>query len=158
MVPLEAPWIHRSILAGVGLFVAAIGAALLLQALFDRPLRAPRAEDLGLVGASPLRFAFLLLMGGYFVPFAEELLFRGVIFRWLLEKLGFVLAALLSAALFGVLHFGGGRDHIWVTFAYGIVFAWLYFRSGSIWAPVFAHRTTNTISLTIAWLASRASG
>lgn len=158
MVPLDAAWRHRSILAGIALFIAAIGAALLLQALLDRPLRAPTAEDLGLVGASPMRFAFILLMGGYFVPLAEELLFRGVIFRWLLEKLGFALAALLSGALFGALHFGSGSDHIWVPFAYGLVFAWLYFRTGSIWAPVFAHRTTNSISLTIAWLASSAGG
>jgi uncharacterized protein len=158
MVPLEPPWRQRSIFAGLDLFIVAIGAALLLQALLDRPLRAPTAEDLGLAGASPMRFAFLLLMGGYFVPLAEELLFRGVIFRWLLEKLGFVLAALLSGALFGALHFGGGSDHIWVTSAYGVVFAWLYFRTGSIWAPVFAHRTTNTVALTIAWLASSAGG
>jgi membrane protease YdiL (CAAX protease family) len=134
--------------------VAAIGAALLVQAAADRSFRGPTAEDLGLVGASPVRFAFLLLMGGYVVPFAEELLFRGVIFRWTLEVLGFLPAALVSAAIFGALHYGSGADHVWVTFAYGLVFAWLYARSGSLWAPVFAHRTTNSISITIAWLAS----
>jgi membrane protease YdiL (CAAX protease family) len=154
MVPMASPWTRRSILAGLALFVAAIGAALLVQAAADRSFRGPTAEDLGLVGASPVRFAFLLLMGGYVVPFAEELLFRGVIFRWLLEKLGFAPAALVSAAIFGGLHYGSGADHVWVTFAYGLVFAWLYARSGSLWAPVFAHRTTNSISITIAWLAS----
>jgi hypothetical protein len=154
IVPMPPPWPRRSILAGLVLFVVAITAALLLQAVADRPFRGPTAEDLGLVGASPVRFAYLLLMGGYFVPLAEELLFRAVLFRWLLEVLGFAPAALLSAAVFGGLHFGSGADHVWVTFAYGIVFAWLYARSGSIWAPVFAHRTTNSISITIAWLAS----
>jgi membrane protease YdiL (CAAX protease family) len=158
MVPFEAPWRFRSILAGLALLLGVLGAALFVQALLDRPLRAPTAESLGLVGASPVRFAFLLLMGGYFVPLAEELLFRGLVFRWLLEKLGFAPAALLSAALFGALHFGSGSDHIWVTFVYGLVFAWLYFRAGSIWAPVFAHRTTNTVSIALAWLATGAGG
>jgi membrane protease YdiL (CAAX protease family) len=154
IVSMSSPWPWWSILAGLALFVAAIGTALLLQVAVNRPFRGPAAEDLGLVGASPIRFAYLLLMGGYFVPFAEELLFRGVVFRWLLEMLGFVPAAFLSAAIFGGLHFGSGIDHVWVTFAYGLVFAWLYARSGSLWAPVFAHRTTNSISITIAWLAS----
>jgi membrane protease YdiL (CAAX protease family) len=156
LVPLRPPWPGRSVLAGILLFFGAVAFAFLLERLLGRPLRAPTPAELGLGEASAMRFAFILLMGGYLVPLAEEVLFRGVIFRWLLERLGFAAAALLSGALFGALHFGNGSDHVWITGAYGVVFAWLYWRSGSLWAPVFAHRATNAIALTLAWLAAEA--
>jgi membrane protease YdiL (CAAX protease family) len=156
IVPLRSPWARRSILAGVLLFIAAVAVALLIERLLGRPLRTPTPADLGLAEASPMRFAFILLMGGYLVPLAEEVLFRGVIFRWLFEKLGFGLAALLSGAFFGALHAGNGTDHVWITAGYGVVFAWLYWRSGSLWAPVFAHRVTNSIAITLAWLTAGA--
>jgi membrane protease YdiL (CAAX protease family) len=45
-----------------------------------------------------------------------------------------------------------------VTFAGGLVFAWLRLRSRSLLAPVLAHAATNGLGLAVAWLAVHTLG
>ena len=89
-------------------------------------------------------FVAILALGGLVIPFAEELLFRGVLFG-ALRRYGPVLAGLVSATLFGV-------AHVWpplVLFAFvvGVVHAWMRERSGSIWPAVISHAVVNTLSI-----------
>ncbi|MCA5010756.1 CPBP family intramembrane metalloprotease, partial [Clostridioides difficile] len=49
-------------------------------------------------------FPLQLLASGFMIPFAEEIIFRGLGFAALKEKLPFWLSAALSAALFGLYH------------------------------------------------------
>ena len=91
----------------------------------------------------------LVVFGGLAVPFAEELFFRGVVYS-ALRRYGPVLAALASAALFGIAH--GVSVVLVVAFLLGVVNAVLVERSGSIWPAVLAHATNNTIALVLAYL------
>jgi uncharacterized protein len=88
----------------------------------------------------------ILALGGLVIPFAEELLFRGVLYG-ALRRYGPVLAGLVSAAVFGI-------AHVWpplVLFAFlaGVVHAWLRERSGSIWPAVVSHAVINSLSIVV---------
>lgn len=88
-------------------------------------------------------------------PVAEELLFRGVLFKGLRDgfraKLGrgiaVGLAALISGAIFGALHLGGGQDKfIPVLVALGVLLALAYEWSGTLYVPIAIHALNNAIA------------
>jgi membrane protease YdiL (CAAX protease family) len=96
---------------------------------------------------------WLLLVGGIVVaPVVEELFFRGFVFAGLRERYGWWKAGLISAGLFAVLHF----QPLMVVpiLLLGMIFAYLYHRSGSIWPAVIVHVLTNAAGLGAAYLLS----
>ncbi len=99
--------------------------------------------------ASPWLF---LLGGAIIAPLAEEVFFRGFVFAGLRQRYGWQKAALLSAALFALIHFSP------LTFAplfiLGYIWAFLYHASNSLWPAVLMHMTSNTLALGAAYLIS----
>lgn len=88
----------------------------------------------------------------------EELLFRGVLFYILTRKLGTVKAVAVSSFIFGMFHwfsynvFGNPGQMLFVlllTGAAGVLYAWAYLRTGSIYAPVAIHLGWNFTRLFI---------
>ena len=78
-------------------------------------------------------------------PLSEELFFRGFIFRGLLPKLGPWGAIVASALVFSAFHLSlGVLVPIFIT---GFLFAWLYWRTGSLWAAIGAHAGQNALAL-----------
>lgn len=75
------------------------------------------------------------------VPLSEELVFRGAVFGELRLKFKPVIAAMLSALIFGLLH--GISIHIGYAFICGIVLAMVYQFSGSIWISFIVHAVFN---------------
>src|SRR5574341_2492910 len=76
-----------------------------------------------------------LLVGGALVaPLVEEIFFRGFVFGGLCGRYGWRRAALVSAALFAVIHFT--PTAILPIFLLGCIFAYLYRRSGSLWPEI----------------------
>jgi len=96
----------------------------------------------------------VLLYSGIIVPVAEELLFRGIVFRWARRRFSFWPAALASSALFGLAHVW--IDAIVAAGLMGLVLAWLYERSGSLAPAILMHQAFNlaivAIALGIEWL------
>lgn len=95
-----------------------------------------------------------VMIGGALVaPIVEEIIFRGFIFAGLRDQFGWKKSALISSLLFAVIHFQ------WTAFLpiliLGLIFAYLYQRSGSIWPAIFMHLSSNAIALSAALLASR---
>lgn len=81
----------------------------------------------------------------FITPISEELFFRGFIFRGLIPRLGPLGAMLVSAAVFSGFHLSVGvLIPIFIT---GFLFAWLYWRTGSLWASIGAHAGQNTLAL-----------
>lgn len=76
--------------------------------------------------------------------FAEELLFRGVIYTNL-RPYGRVLAILVSSVAFGLMHQNVGQ-FFYTTIA-GIVMALAYEATGSIWTSVFIHMFNNLFAV-----------
>jgi len=84
-------------------------------------------------------------------PISEELFFRGFFFAGLRRRLPFALAAVISAAIFGAFHYTGpGSLTVLPQLAMlGLTQAWLYERSGSIYAPMAVHVFNNALAFAI---------
>ena len=84
-------------------------------------------------------------------PISEEIFFRGFIFAGLRRAVPFVVAALISAAIWGIFHYTGADSWgVVVQLAvFGIVLAWLYERTGSIWPTIAVHAFNNAVAFTI---------
>jgi uncharacterized protein len=94
-------------------------------------------------------FVLDILASSVIAPFAEELLFRGVLFAGLVQRLSFVWAAALSAAAFALVH---EREVLLPIFGLGIGLAYVYRRTGTLWAPMLTHASLNAIPVTLVYL------
>jgi uncharacterized protein len=101
-------------------------------------------------GTSP----WLIFLAGIVVaPLVEEIFFRGFLFTGLRERYGWIPAALISAALFAAVHLQ--PITLPPIFLLGLIFAYLYQRTESIWPAVIMHFATNTIGLAAAYMLSQ---
>jgi membrane protease YdiL (CAAX protease family) len=120
-----------------------------LLSLFDLQIQ----PDIALMFEST-DFPLALLVGGAVVaPFVEEVFFRGFVFAGLRQRLGWKQATLASAGLFALAHFI--PTSILPIFILGLIFAYLYQLSGSIWPAILMHMLTNTIALSAAYAGSQ---
>ena len=81
------------------------------------------------------------------VAVGEEILFRGVLFRWLDEKWGFWVAILVSALVFGLIHITNPGGTLWSSIAIaieaGLLLGAAYKWSGTLWIPIGIHWAWN---------------
>ena len=90
-------------------------------------------------------FAVQLLVLGIVVPVAEELMFRGVLFRRFLENRSFWYAAVWSSLFFVLMHQDGAQ--MVYAMLLGLFLCYVYQKFGSLKAPVVLHVTANCSSL-----------
>lgn len=95
----------------------------------------------------------IFLAGIVIAPLVEEIFFRGFLFTGLREKYGWIPAALISAALFAAVHLQPLTMP--PIFLMGLIFAYLYQRTESIWPAVIMHFSINTVGLIAAYVISR---
>jgi len=77
----------------------------------------------------------------FFIPLAEEILFRGLIFGALEKRWGIKGAILISAFLFTCIHFQ--LVGFLYLFCFGLVLGWARWKSGSLGLPVLLHSLNN---------------
>ncbi len=84
-------------------------------------------------------------------PLAEETFFRGFVFPGLLRSLGPAGAMAASGLLFGMFHIqDAGTVALVLPFgAIGALFAWLYYKTGSLWTSIATHMLFNSVSFAI---------
>lgn len=91
-------------------------------------------------------------------PMYEELLFRRVLFGRLWSAGLPVLGMWLSGFAFALMHeppglsgnSGSATLLLWTVYGcMGAAFAWLYRRSGTLWAPIIAHALNNALALLV---------
>lgn len=77
----------------------------------------------------------------------EEILFRGIVFRIIEEKLGSYLALALSALIFGLMHLLNPNSSLWVAIGLsiqaGLLLGVLYMYSRNLWLPIGVHFAWN---------------
>jgi hypothetical protein len=129
------PDLGRGIVAGAVLFcvVAAIAAALGAYRITGRG----NAGDL-----------LLPLIGTAIMPaFMEELLFRGILFRWIEEFGGSWAALVVTSALFGLVHSQNPGATWFSSFAIaveaGLLLGGAYMLARSLWMPIGLHAAWN---------------
>lgn len=87
----------------------------------------------------------LILVVGILAPIAEELVFRGLVFRRMKDWMKPGLAVVFSSLLFGLYH-GNMVQFLYATLM-GMILAVIYHRTGTLWTSILAHITANLWSL-----------
>jgi membrane protease YdiL (CAAX protease family) len=132
---LVAAWLTLGVyfliveLAGLGELVPE---STLPEDFFDNPAIIPLVGVLAIVAA----------------PIAEETFFRGFLFPGLRVRWGTFWAALASGLLFAALHFSLGSIVPFTVI--GMLLAWAYVFSGSLWPAIGAHFVFNSVSFGVA--------
>jgi hypothetical protein len=95
-------------------------------------------------GVAPL--AIIVLVAVVLAPLGEELFYRGWVFRYL-EDAGAPVAYGVSTALFAAVHLHPPALPAYLL--YGLCLAALYRWSGSLWTPILAHATNNSVAMAL---------
>lgn len=154
---LRASRFYRRILlcAGAGFagyWVCSSVLTLAIQAAFPDYVNLNDSTVWSMTGSDP---AFMVLGTVLLAPIAEELLYRGLIFGGLHGK-NAAAAYLISALLFAAIHvlsFVGRYPTGYALLALvqylpaGLIFAWSYARSGSVFTPLLIHIINNAVVL-----------
>jgi membrane protease YdiL (CAAX protease family) len=84
-------------------------------------------------------------------PIAEEILYRGLLYRGLAaSRLGVLGAIVLTSVLFGLVHYPGfGWPRVVMTGFVGLLLGWVRWRTASTSVSIVAHATTNLVGITI---------
>ena len=77
------------------------------------------------------------------VPIYEELIFRGLIYDDTKKLFNVKIAALVSSILFGLMHFNGGYSQVIKTAIGGLLSAYCYEKTKSLYACILLHSLNN---------------
>ncbi len=140
-------------LVALGVIIGSNGIAWLARQAGIEPV----PTNLALMEQALARFPwFLALFAIVLAPAYEELLFRRVLFGRLWQAGRPWLGMLLSSLAFALVHEVPGTSangpweiaQLWLVYGgMGAAFAWLYQRTGTLWAPIVAHALNNAIAL-----------
>ena len=123
------------ILIGLGYFVVIVA---IMMALGYYSVKGFGKDVTGILDAF---FMFLI------VAIGEEVMFRGVLFRWIDEKFGFAAALIASALVFGLVHISNPGATWWSSVAIaieaGLLLGAAYKYSGTLWLPIGIHWAWN---------------
>ncbi len=79
-------------------------------------------------------------------PIYEEIFYRGFLYRWFRSKYGLFAGMLISSFIFMIVHIPTFNS-LPYTFLSGLVFAWTYEKSQSIYPPMIIHGTFNGLAV-----------
>jgi membrane protease YdiL (CAAX protease family) len=153
--PVDLGW---GILGGLAVLAFTIA----LNALWAGVTGDPAPDNAGFLPESPSLLAGLglFLAVAVVTPIAEELFFRGLLLRALEKRFNTTIAIVVSAVVFGSLHFTGvtsasnladfavrGLFIAVVITGYALVFALLDVHTGRLWPSIIAHMVINGIGV-----------
>jgi membrane protease YdiL (CAAX protease family) len=142
--PLTSPYA-----LAVGAYIAYIAFALVWSSLIH-PHQRDITRDLGVghgdIGTVVAGFLIVVV-----APISEEIFFRGFIFGGFRRSLGFVGAALASAAIFGIFHYTGASSlGVVPQLAFlGFALCFVYERTGSIYPTIAMHMLNNAFAFAV---------
>ena len=127
----------------IGLGIPLIVAGMLFINLCSEFLGLPDLMQDTFLGMS--RNVFGIISITIMAPLVEELLFRGAIQGYMLRKgMKPLHAILIASAIFGIVHMN--PIQIPFAFAIGLIFGWLYYRTGSVVPGIIGHFINNSIA------------
>ncbi|MEW9502957.1 CPBP family intramembrane glutamic endopeptidase [Jeotgalibacillus marinus] len=98
-------------------------------------------------------FGFMIgfLSAAVISPIYEELFYRGFIYTWLRSRLGIRSSMLISSLIFTLAHIPTYNTLV-LNFLDGMVFAWVYEKTGSIVSSMVVHAVLNGITVVLIFL------
>lgn len=85
-----------------------------------------------------------IIISIFFAPILEEVLYRRIIFRKLLESYNLTISIIITSVLFAVMHLS--LEGLLAYFFIGLVFTYLYHLTKILWLNVLAHSLYNIMS------------
>lgn len=124
-----------------GFLKGTVGSALLMSTIVAIVYLLGGYQVLGWGGMTS--WVFLLVVTGFQAGFVEEIIFRGVLFRYLEEFGGSWFALSLTSAFFGFAH-AGNANATWfsslaIAIEAGIMLGGAYMLTRSLWLPIGIH-------------------
>lgn len=143
--PLSDRWRLYAIALGIIVIPASGILAGMIQLAMGQPLSNPQLPFLAPNGFSWFGAVSMFLLGGIAAPIGEELFFRGIFYQWLRDRWGVWVGIIVSGLIFGALH--GEPSVAGAAAVLGMLLAWVYERSQSLWAPVLIHVINNSVKI-----------
>jgi membrane protease YdiL (CAAX protease family) len=139
--------------SAIGWMFAMLGVYYVGAVIFSSLVIQPDQEDIGKelgvcnpgIGIAVAAVLAIVVLA----PVAEELFFRGFFFAGLRSSWGLWPSALLSGAVFGLVHAPTGPTAAIPLAGLGVGLAWLYNRTGSVWPCILAHMLNNGLAITV---------
>jgi membrane protease YdiL (CAAX protease family) len=138
-------------LIGLAMLIFIFGSAILslvVDSLWPG-FEAEQEQDIGLgLLSSQWQYVGTFILLVILAPISEEIVFRGILFAgW--RSLGFGPAAVVSSLLFGLAHWQ--PNVALATAVLGWLLAYLYERTGSLWAPIGLHSVKNALAFALVY-------
>lgn len=129
-----------------GMFLAMVILAMnfKVDTLFDYP-----DVEQSLVNLAYLKTVSGIVLAILVAPLAEELIFRGVLLRFFIERKKQILGVVLISILFAILHSLREPTLSWMFYKFSaffvisIIFCWSYIKQKNLWSPIFLHSGYN---------------
>jgi membrane protease YdiL (CAAX protease family) len=157
-LPLEWLGLHakkfgKMVLIGIGFGIAFIVMNLATGWVFDYffDIRQNQSEQFPVVQGDYFGQIMLFVAAAIIAPIGEEIFFRGYVFNALRQDLGPVIAIILSAVVFSLVHFGGATEGVIallipILFG-GILLALASHLTESLVPCIIAHAMNNGLSM-----------
>lgn len=138
----ERKWLLMAVVIGI----AAFGGCFVIEGIYYHFVTEinTQADFQTAAQGGPLSMFILLITGAILTPLSEEFVFRGVIAN-ALNRYGPWAGIVGSAAIFGVVH--GFTVILLDAFMVGVLVAYLFRKTGSIWPGVVVHIVYNGLNL-----------
>ena len=112
-------------------------------------------NDASIAAMAKANYTLMLIGVVFLVPLAEEVLYRGLIFRnlWQSSKVAAYLVSMAAFAAIHVLGYIGSEDITTLVICFlqylpaGLCLAWTYTKADNIFAPTVVHAIVNAISI-----------
>jgi membrane protease YdiL (CAAX protease family) len=141
--------IRRSVRISVIAYLVYIGCAVVIGLLLQ-PDQEDVTRELGVdEGTAVAILAGILIIVA--APISEEIFFRGFMFAGLRRSTPFWVAAAISSGIWGLFHYTGSDSWgvILQLSVFGVILAYLYERTGSIWPTIAVHAFNNAVAFAV---------
>ncbi len=140
-----------TLLASLALMVIGTIVVMVIVAILYPNIDLEQSQDIvfkNAVNVPQILMAFVALV--IIAPVAEESIFRGLLLPAFAKKIGFVGAAIITSIMFGAVH--GQLNVAIVTFVLGLLLAWMYKSTNSLWPAIILHSLKNLIAFLLIYL------
>lgn len=153
-IALARPWFTLRY-AGIGLIIYFVGTSLITTLATRISPEFMNINDQSIMLMVQDHFAIMVIGTVFLVPVAEEVFYRGLMFRQLFDRHP-VIAYIVSMVVFSIVHIAGyvgmadGLTLVLCFFQYlpaGFALAWCYHRSGSIFTSILVHMAVNQVGM-----------
>lgn len=137
------------LLKAIGVYIVLVFVVMNLLSLIS-DFDVNQQQRVGYVGVQGLGLVFAFLGLVVLPPLTEEILFRGFLYRGLATRWPKILAAIVTSALFGIVHL---QWNVAIdTFLLSLVLIWLFEHTKNLWTCVALHAIKNSIAFYVLFI------